>query len=154
METSILNNEISPQKIFDNWFLDPTQSVCTSIKVPEDFDIMKQFWKITSHLSINQDHTRHVCLLSINRVARNNWENLIEMMTATTNGMEYDPASENAAWINMSCCIGYCIIQEHFYRHKWHLFEVVLTNGGDKHKFERYIEPYAERSKFVLHLYH
>ncbi len=145
--------ETSPQKVFENWLLDPTQSVCVSICVPEDFDIMGQFWKITSHFASNQSRTRHVCLLSMNRVARNNWETLIEQM-ATVNGMEYDAISEKAGWINMSCCIGYNIIQEHFYKHKWHKFEFVLANGGDSCKFERFIEPYAERSKFVLHLYH
>ncbi len=153
METSDLNNEVSPQKIFDNWLLDPTQFVCNSIKVPEDFDIMEQFWKIVSHFSVVQERTRHICLLSMNRVARNNWENLIEA-TAISNGMEYEGMSEKAGWINMECCLGHIIIQEHFYRHKWHGFEIVLANGGDKHKFERFIVPYGERSKFVLHLYH
>jgi hypothetical protein len=82
-------------------------------------------------------------------------ENLSDLMewAANTQNTNHRNVRRNVVQIG-SCLVGYCINQEHFYRHKWNEFEIVLASGGDSQTFYKYIEPFSERSKFVLHLYH
>lgn len=140
----------SPQDAFDRWCAYPTWDNYNSIKVPKDFDINVFFWEIINKLGRIRGR-RHICLLSLNRVARINLMDFMKL-TATTQRMHHVLEYKYGADIG-SCCVGYNIIQEHFYRNKF-TFELVLASGGDSQTFCNYIEPFTEHSKFVLHLYH